>query len=82
MVGADALGNPGTLTEVTEVTGYEELPLTEATTGLLSLKTTGNPVVRHGVNQYEKRREAAAASRESATGTATAARSRTQRGTH
>jgi hypothetical protein len=82
MVGADALGNPGTLTEVTEVTGYEELPLTEATTGLLSLRTTGNPVIRHGVNQYEKRREAEAASRESATNSATAARSLAQRRTH
>lgn len=78
MVGADALGNAGTLTEVTEVTGYEELPVTEATTALLSLKTTGNPVVRHGVNQFEKRREAET----SATGTATAARSRAQTRTH
>jgi hypothetical protein len=82
MVGADALGNSGTLTEVTEVTGYEELSLTEATTGLLRLKTTGSPVIRHGINQYEKRREAAAASRESATNTATAARSLVPRRTH
>ena len=81
MVGADALGNAGTLTEVTEVTGYEELPLTEATAGLLSLKTTGNPVVRHGVNQFEKRLEAGAASRESTTSTATDARSLGQRRT-
>ncbi len=64
MVGANALGNAGTLTEVTEVTGYEVLPLIEATAGLLSLRTTGNPVVRHGVNQFEKRLEAGAASRE------------------
>ncbi len=82
MVGADALGNAGTLTETTEVTGYGELPLTEASTGLLSLQTTGNPVVRHGVNQYEKRREAEAASRESTTSTATAARSLAPRKTH
>jgi hypothetical protein len=82
MVGADALGNRGTLTEVTEVTGYEGLPLTETTAGLLSLKTAGNPVVRHGVNQYEKRREAAAASREGIIGAATAAQSRAQRRTH
>jgi hypothetical protein len=55
MVGANALGNPGTLTEVTNVTAYEHLPLNETTTGLLNIKTTGNPVIRHGINQYEKR---------------------------
>jgi hypothetical protein len=55
MAGADALGNPGTLTEVTSVTTYEQLPLNETTTGLLALKTTGTPVIRHGVNQYERR---------------------------
>lgn len=54
MVGANALGNAGTLTEVTDVTAYEELPLDETTTGLLSLKTTGSPVIRRGVNQVEK----------------------------
>jgi hypothetical protein len=55
MVGANALGNTGTLTEVTNVTTYEQLPLNETTTGLLALKTTGMPVIRHGVNQYERR---------------------------
>jgi hypothetical protein len=66
MVGANALGNTGTLTEITEVTASEALPLNETTAGLLSLKTTGSPVIRHGVNQLEKRREAEAASGASA----------------
>jgi hypothetical protein len=55
MVGANALGNPGTLTEVTEISTYEQLPLNESTAGLLSLKTSGTPVIRHAVNQYERR---------------------------
>jgi hypothetical protein len=54
-VGANTLGNAGTLTEVTDVTTYEELPLNQTTTGFLSLKTTASPIIRHGVNQYEKR---------------------------
>lgn len=58
MVGANALGNAGTLTEITDVTTSEQLPLNETTTGLLSLKTSGNPIVRHAVNQLEKRRDA------------------------
>lgn len=61
MVGANALGNAGTLTEVTDVTAYEYLPLNEMTTGLLDLKTSGSPVIRHGVNQYEERLGAEAA---------------------
>lgn len=68
MVGADALGNAGTLTEVTDVTTYQQLPLNETTTGLLGLKTTGSPVIRYGVNQYEKRLDAEAASGKSSGG--------------
>jgi hypothetical protein len=53
-VGANTFGNTGTLTEVTDVTTYEQLPLNESTTALLGIKTTGNPIVHHGPNQYEQ----------------------------
>jgi hypothetical protein len=75
MVGANTFGNIGTLTEVTDVSAYEQLPLGESTVALLSIKTTGNPVIRHGLNQYEARQ--AAAEREART--ASAARKRAQR---
>jgi hypothetical protein len=55
MVGVDTLGNPGTLTEVTDVSAYEQLPVNETTTALLKIKTSGAPVVRHGVNQFQER---------------------------
>jgi hypothetical protein len=63
-IGANALGNEGTLTKIIDVTAYEELPLNEATTGLLKIKTIGSPVVRHELNQFEKRLAAGAASGE------------------
>jgi hypothetical protein len=75
MVGANALGNAGTLTEITDVTTYEQLALNETTTALLRIKTTGNPVIRHDVNQYEKRLGAEAASGESASRAAKVAQS-------
>jgi hypothetical protein len=53
-VGTSTFGNPGTLTEVTDVTAYEQLPLNERTTELLDIKTTGNPIIHHGPNQFER----------------------------
>jgi hypothetical protein len=58
MVGTNTFGNAGTLTEVTEVTAYEQLPLNESTSSLLDIKTTGNPIIHHGPNQYEEIRAA------------------------
>jgi hypothetical protein len=76
MVGANALGNAGTLTEITDVTTYEQLPLDETTTALLSIKTAGNPVIRHDLNQYEKRLGAEGVGAESASRAAKVAQSR------
>ena len=55
MPGVNSFGNAGTLTEVTDVTVYEQVPLNEATAGLLRIKTTGTPVIRHAPNEYETR---------------------------
>jgi hypothetical protein len=59
-VGTDTFGNTGTLTEVTDITAYEQLPLNDSTTALLGIKTTGNPIIHHGPNQYEELRAALA----------------------
>jgi hypothetical protein len=64
MVGANALGNTGTLTEVTDVTAYERLPFNQSTAALLSVKTIGSPTIRHGINQFEARLHDAAANGE------------------
>jgi hypothetical protein len=76
MVGTNTFGNTGTLTEVTDVTAYEQLPLNESTTALLSIKTTGNPIVHHEPNQYEHMQAAlrAAAEANGKSRVATAAR--------
>ena len=63
-VGTSTFGNTGALTEVTDVTAYEELPLTETTTALLDIKTTGNPIIHHRPNQVEELKAALRAAAE------------------
>jgi hypothetical protein len=81
-VGVDALGNAGTLTEITDVTAYERLPLNETTAGLLRIETTGHPLIRHQLNQYEQRLGAGAASGETASRAAKVTRSAARRQRH
>jgi hypothetical protein len=71
MVGTNTFGNTGTLTEVTNVTAYEQLPLDESTSALLDIKTTGNPIIHHGPNQFEELRAAEEENSESGATTAT-----------